>query len=208
MQKRLWTFLTILLFIGIADLAYGYATGGLSPVPPQPSIAVSTVPFEIIGEKALDEQAVTSTKMVQANAQLIKVVDGDTINVRFDGDDEDSKIRLLGINTPEVVDPRRPVECFGKEASKKMHELVDGKRIRLDPDPQADERDKYGRLLRNAFLDDGTDVNALMVREGYAYAYLSFPLDPKRKALLKKLEQDAKMARRGLWDPEACNGNK
>jgi len=150
-----------------------------------------------------------STAVVKpANAMVEKVVDGDTLEAKLDDEGKIFKIRLLGINTPETVDPRRPVECFGKEASNKMKELLTGKRIRLEADPQADERDKYGRLLRNAFLEDGTDINAFMVREGYAYAYLSFPLDAKRKKELKKLQEDAKMAQRGLWNPESCNGIK
>jgi len=150
--------------------------------------------------------ATTSMPAVTANATVVKVVDGDTIDARIDGESKDSRIRFLGINTPEVVDPREPVECFGKEASARMHALADGKRVRLDADPQADEIDKYGRLLRNVILEDGTDLNAKMVGDGYAYAYLSFPLNPKRKSQLKKLEQDAKMAGRGLWSPQACNG--
>lgn len=149
------------------------------------------------------EPASTST-----NAFVIRAVDGDTLVVRLDEEPGEKRIRLLGINTPETVDPRKPVQCFGKEASKHMHELVDGKRILLVADPQADERDKYDRLLRNVFLADGTDVNAAMVRDGYAYAYLSFPLDPLRKRELKKLQEDAKLAGRGLWDPKTCNGNK
>lgn len=144
----------------------------------------------------------------QANAKVVKVVDGDTLEAKLDGEDRVYKIRLLGINTPETVDPRRPVECFGKEASNKMKDLATDKRIRLEADPQADERDKYGRLLRNAYLEDGTDVNAYMVCEGYAYAYLSYPLNAKRKKELKKLQEDAKIAKRGLWNPESCNGNK
>ncbi len=208
MRNRLLIFLASLLLLGITDLAYAYVSGQLNFQAAEKEAIVSTAPAKIKTQVVETQAESTSTKTVLANAKLVRVVDGDTMVVRFDNEDKDSKIRLLGINTPEVVDPRRPVECFGKAASGKMHELVDGKRIRLEEDPQADERDKYDRLLRNVILEDGTDVNALMIREGYAYAYLSFPLDAKRKAQLKKLEQDAKMAQRGLWDPKACNGNK
>lgn len=151
------------------------------------------------------QTSVSST--IRTNATVIRVVDGDTLDARLDGEDGDRRVRLLGINTPETVDPRRPVECFGKEASTRMKNLVDGQRVSLIADPQADERDKYGRLLRNVISGDGTDVNAAMVREGYAHAYLSFPLDPKRKRELKKLEQDARIGRRGLWNPETCKIN-
>jgi micrococcal nuclease len=141
----------------------------------------------------------------RTNALVTNVVDGDTMDVLFD-DGLEARIRFLGVNTPETVDPRKSAECFGMEASSFAKELLNGERVLLSPDPMADERDKYGRLLRNVFLADGTDVNALLVSEGYAHAYLGFPLDPERKAELKRLENDARESGRGLWDEEACAG--
>ena len=138
------------------------------------------------------------------NALAIRAVDGDTLEVLIDGSLNNVKVRLLGVDTPESVDPRKPVQCFGKEASKHTASLVDGKRVRLDADPQADEVDKYGRLLRNVILSDGTDLNAELVEDGYAHAYLSFPLDSRRKAELTRLQIEAKAALRGLWNPETC----
>jgi micrococcal nuclease len=114
---------------------------------------------------------------------------------------------MLGINTPESVDPRKPVECFGKEASRHSHEMLQDQRVRLEADPQADERDKYGRLLRTVFLQDGTDVNATLVRDGYAHAYLSFPLNPLRKRELRTLEQAARTNKVGLWAPGVCDAS-
>lgn len=128
--------------------------------------------------------------------------------VALDGSTEEFKIRLLGINTPESVDPRRPVQCFGKEASHYLQQWIEGRWVRLDPDPAADERDKYGRLLRNVVTEEGVDVNAKMVEEGYANAYVSFPQNKQRKAQLRRLEQEAKTAQRGLWNPSTCNGQK
>ena len=147
--------------------------------------------------------AVTST-----NALVIRVVDGDTIVARIDGESEDAHVRLLGVNTPESVDPRRAVQCFSKEASRHMEELVEGKRVRLDQDFEADDRDKYNRLLRNVVLEDGIDVNRALVHDGYAYAYVSFPMNVKRKTTLKREQEEAKRARRGLWNPETCGGRK
>lgn len=140
---------------------------------------------------------------VQTNAIVERVVDGDTLQVRFDVG-ETATIRLLGVNTPETVDPRKTVECFGKEASAFSHDQLEGKLVRLDADPKADERDKYGRLLRNLTLENGTDFNAKLVAEGYAHAYLSFPLDPVRKKQLSDLEAAAKEAKKGLWG-DACH---
>jgi micrococcal nuclease len=148
----------------------------------------------------------SETPSTSTNALAIRGVDGDTIEVRLDGMNESVKVRLLGVDTPESVDPRKEVQCFGKEASAYTASLVEGRRIRLEADPKADEVDKYGRLLRNIILPDGTDLNAALVRDGYAYAYLSFPLDPYRKAELTRLQEDAKAAQRGLWSPVTCNG--
>ncbi|MCK9360994.1 thermonuclease family protein [Patescibacteria group bacterium] len=141
------------------------------------------------------------------NAYVSRAVDGDTLEAALD-DGTEVKIRMLGVNTPESVDPRRPVECFGKEASKHTAELVAGKRVLLRADPQADEVDRYGRLLRNVYLEDGTDVNAVLVRDGYAYAYLDYPLNKQRKVELARLQDEAEAAQRGLWNPDACNGVK
>lgn len=146
---------------------------------------------------------------VQANATVIRAVDGDTVLVELDAErNREFKVRMLGVNTPESVDPRRPVECFGKEASNFTKKILDGKRVRLEEDPQADEHDKYGRLLRNVILEDGTDFNAKLIEDGYAQAYLSFPLNPARKTLLRRLEGEAKAAQRGLWNPQTCLDEK
>lgn len=151
------------------------------------------------GQQATDNEQQTTNNKQSSNATVLHVVDGDT----FDADLDDVgkvRIRMLGVNTPETVDPRKTVECFGKEASDfSKKTLKIGDRIFLAPDPQADERDKYGRLLRNVFLADGTDYNALLIQEGFAYAYLGFPLDPKRKVQLRALENEAKSAKKGLW---------
>jgi len=111
---------------------------------------------------------------------------------------------LLGVNTPETVDPGRPVQCYGKEASSFAKKTLGGQRIKLEGDPEADEYDKYGRLLRNIYLADGTDFNAELVSQGYAQAYVSFPQNADRKAELRRLESEAKEAKRGVWDPAVC----
>ncbi len=202
MNKRNLSFLIFVIVIPLLTYAFHGRSAALRLLEPEITKIVeeASQPEPVVA--ATSTQASTSS----TNAQLIRVVDGDTLVVRMDGESADAKVRLLGIDTPEVVDPRKPVQCFGKEASAHMHQLVDGKRIRLDSDPKADERDKYDRLLRNLFLEDGTDVNALMVKDGYAYAYLSFPLSPARKIELKKLQLDAQNAKRGLWSTATCNG--
>lgn len=145
-----------------------------------------------------------ASKNFGANALVVRAVDGDTIVVRRDGAGEDEKVRLLGIDTPESVDPRRAVECFGKEASAYLGGLVEGKRVRLATDPEADTTDKYGRLLRIVYTEAGIEVNSALVRDGYAQAYISFPMNQIWKESLKKLEQEARIAERGLWNASSC----
>lgn len=150
----------------------------------------------------------TPSSTIVTNAMVIRAVDGDTIDVKLDTQVAEQKIRLLGINTPESVDPRRAVECFGKEASAFTGTMVNNRRVELREDPQADSIDKYGRLLRNVYLEDGTDVNLELVKRGYAYAYLDFPLNKQRKAQLQQAETEAREQQQGLWSTSTCNGTK
>lgn len=152
------------------------------------------------------EQGVRWPTAVSSTAVVTRVVDGDTVDVRFDETTDAVRIRLLGINTPESVDPRRPVQCFGKEASRALKALAEGKRIALQDDPQADDRDKYGRLLRTLVSEEGVDINATLVQQGFAHAYLSFPLSKTRKAQLRALQTEAQKAERGLWAATTCAG--
>lgn len=134
-----------------------------------------------------------------------RVVDGDTIVVTIQN--QEKTIRLIGINTPETVDPRRQVECFGREASTKMKELVQGKEIQLKEDPTQENEDKYGRLLRYAFLEDGTLVNQAMIEDGYAYEY-TYQKPYQYQDQFKRAQQEAKASRKGLWAPDTCDGKK
>lgn len=178
----------------------------------QPRASVS--PTQADQPKKADEAAATSTAaqvtkaVTSTNALVTRTVDGDTLHAKIDGEPDEVTVRLLGINTPESVDPRRPVECFGKEASHHAQELLQGKRIRLEADPEADERDKYGRILRKVVMEDGTAFNTLMVKEGYAYAYTSFPMAAAYKRELKNLEEEARLSKRGLWADTTCKGKK
>lgn len=191
MSRKKWLkFLTALAF-GLVALAWMRVEPGLQ------SSQSGERNVETGGEVASS----TST-----NALVTRAVDGDTLEVILDGSIDKVKVRLLGVDTPESVDPRKTVQCFGKEASKHTASLVDGKRVRLDIDPMADEVDKYGRLLRNVVLSDGTDLNAELVANGYAHAYLSFPLNKLRKAELTRLQNEAQAALRGFWNPETCAG--
>jgi micrococcal nuclease len=127
-------------------------------------------------------------------AQVTRVIDGDTIEVRLDGRTED--VRYIGVDTPETVKPGAPIECFGPEAHEFNEALVDGEAVRLDYD--AERRDVYGRLL--AYVHVGaTFVNAELVRRGFATT-LTIPPNDRYAATFARLEREAADAGRGLWE--------
>lgn len=135
-----------------------------------------------------------------------EVVDGDTIKVQKDGKTE--TVRLIGIDTPETVDPRKPVQCFGKEASAKTKELLLNKEVTLESDPSQDAVDKYGRTLAYIYLQDGTNVNLLLVAEGYAteYTYDSNPYRYQKEFL--EAQQTARSQEKGFWAANTCAGKR
>lgn len=129
--------------------------------------------------------------------QVLRVIDGDTIEVMFEG--EKKTVRYIGIDTPETVHPSKPVECMGKEASVYNKSLVEGKRVQLEID--ISNTDKYGRLLRYVYMD-GVMVNELLVKEGYANV-LTYPPDVKYDKHFLALEREARVGKKGLWS-EVC----
>lgn len=133
---------------------------------------------------------------------VLRVVDGDTIAVSIN--DKSETIRLIGIDTPETVDPRKPVQCFGKEASDKTKELLAGQRVVLEKDASQGERDKYGRMLAYVFRADGLFVNEYLVAQGYAHEY-TYNLPYKYQVEFKVAQAAAKAQGLGLWAPDACS---
>lgn len=139
-------------------------------------------------------------------ATVIKVVDGDTITVSLNGRNE--TVRIIGINTPETVDPRSPVECFGIEASNQAKKLFTDSQntVWLEVDPSQGERDRYNRLLRYVFIQNGTvDYGRMMIAQGYAYEY-TYGTPYKYQAVYKNVQQDAQGKELGLWNSATCNG--
>ncbi len=136
------------------------------------------------------------------NSYLVsRVVDGDTIDVLINN--ETKRVRIIGLDTPEVVDPRREVECFGPEASAYAKELLENKYVRLEMDSTQDIEDKYGRLLRHVILDDGRSFAEIMISQGYAHEYTYYkPYKYQKEYLLA--ETEAKQADLGIWAEEAC----
>jgi micrococcal nuclease len=129
---------------------------------------------------------------------VVKVVDGDTIDIDIpDGNYSHTRIRLLGIDTPETKDPRTGPMYFGKEASDFATKLAFGKQVTVFLDKDRKPRDKYHRLLAYIQLPDGTFLNEVLLNEGYAYAYLPFKHGLFNK--YKQLESVARSQKKGLW---------
>jgi micrococcal nuclease len=127
------------------------------------------------------------------------VIDGDTIVIDFGSHDE--TVRLLGLDTPESVDPNRPVQCFGVEATERLRALLPtGTRVRLEIDLEA--RDRYGRLLAYVFVGD-LMVNEALLAEGYGALSLYEPNSTYRRRLVAA-ERKARTQLTGLWS--ACDG--
>lgn len=124
---------------------------------------------------------------------VVRVVDGDTIVL-----DGNEKVRLIGVDTPETVDPRKPVQYFGKEASEFTRRMAEGKKVRLEYD--LDTKDRHGRTLAYVYLEDGTFLNAEIIKQGYGFAYTKYPF--KYMEGFRQYEREAREAGRGLWKEE------
>lgn len=129
-------------------------------------------------------------KTFVGNFKVARVIDGDTIEI-----EGGERVRYIGIDTPETVDPRKPVQCFGVEASNKNKELVAGKTVRLEKDTT--DRDRYNRLLRYVYVGDDF-INLKLVEHGYAYSY-SYPPDIKYQNRFLQAQREAEKAKSGLW---------
>lgn len=173
------------------------------PVKPTPSVPIQVTPsptLQILPTLAAVE--VSPTKQTIVTYEVVKIVDGDTINVLIDG--KSRPIRLIGIDTPEVVDPRKSVQCYGKEASYKLNEILSGKKVLLEADPTQGDKDKYNRLLRFVFLEDGTNINKLLINEGYAHEYTYQSNPYKYQAEFIQTQTQARENKRGLWADNIC----
>jgi micrococcal nuclease len=206
---RKWYFWVITVFI----LLIAIGSSGQKKVEP----IVETRQVQITGtvventqpEVTSAAEKTTSTQPVSVQPstpsqgyKVTEVVDGDTIKVSINGSVE--TLRIIGLDTPETLDPRKPVQCFGKEASNKAKAFLTGKTVTLEADSTQGERDKYGRLLRYVFLD-GVDYGKMMISEGYAHEY-TYKLPYKYQTAYKAAQASAEANKFGFWSPNSCNG--
>jgi endonuclease YncB( thermonuclease family) len=146
--------------------------------------------------------AQVASKITPGHYQVVRFEDGDTITVDMNGIKE--RIRMIGVDTPETKDPRKPVQCFGKAASAFTKQLIGNNPVRLEADPLSSNRDRYDRLLRYVYLPDNRLVQAELIRQGYGFAYTSFPFTKSDEFV--GYQKEARTTERGLWnscDPAA-----
>lgn len=131
----------------------------------------------------------------EASAVVTRVVDGDTLKVRFDSGQDDT-VRLIGIDTPEVYGEP---ECGGKQASSNMRRLAQGKRVTLTPDPTQDGRDRYDRRLDYVTLENGQSLEVAQLKAGLAKIFV-FQNNPFRRVeRYRKAESEARARQAGVW---------
>ncbi len=155
----------------------------------------------VVGESLLANEEIRKSPTYK----VLRVVDGDTIRIDYNGKDE--KVRFIGLDTPETKDPRKPIQCFGREATAKMTEFAENKNIRLEFDKTQGERDKYGRLLAFVYSEDNKNLAYEMIRQGYGneYTYNSNPY--KYQNEFKEAARKAREENKGLWAENTCAGD-
>jgi micrococcal nuclease len=157
-----------------------------------------------------DRSTSTEIKSVDNTKEYIivkRVVDGDTFLLS-----NGERVRLLGIDTPEKYESKKldkdieathqdkkTIKKLGQLASDYVKDFVEGKKVYLEREPNYEDKDRYGRLLRWVYLEDGTFINGKIVKDGYAQVYEKFPVSKLEE--LRKYQKEARENNRGLWGP-------
>ena len=128
--------------------------------------------------------------------EVIKVLDGDTFDIKVEN--QEVTVRMIGVDTPETVDPRKVVQCFGKEASDKTKELLMKHFVTLETDPTQSKTDKFNRILAYVYREDSLFINKYLLENGYAHEY-TYNIPYQKQAEFKELEKKAKEEQKGLW---------
>jgi micrococcal nuclease len=135
--------------------------------------------------------------------EVRSVIDGDTIII---ADKSGTKtVRLIGIDTPEVDPNRGGPECYGKEASEYLRQLLQDSLVTLESDPSQTDTDTYGRLLRFVFTSDGTNINKILIEKGYAKEF-TYKIPYRYQSEFLSAQQIAQEQKLGLWG--ACTTYK
>ena len=143
--------------------------------------------------------------VVATTAEVLRVVDGDTIDIRDDVRGR-LRVRILGIDTPETKKPGYGVACWGPEATEFATINLLGQRVAMQPDPTQDRTDRYGRTLAYLVKADGWDYSVEAARAGTAKSYVYGGIPVTRYGAIEAAQAEAIAASRGLWGPP-CLGD-
>ncbi len=211
MSKALWLICIVLLFAGCGPAESAPASDAAQPTVAAGSRATDQATGDSPESKSNTDKAkrkaaapARANKRAAAYYRVVEVVDGDTIKIARDGRTE--TLRLIGLDTPETKDPRKPVQCFGEEASARAKKLLEGNKVRITQDPTQDTRDKYGRMLAYVWTEGGTLYNYRMILDGYAHEY-TYDVPYQQQARFKRAEAQAREEGRGFWSPKTCAGD-
>ena len=155
-----------------------------------------------------DKQKTEKENAVSETAKVKKIFDGDTFEAEIHGKTE--KVRMLGIDTPERWDSdkfdrdmertgrdKKTIQKLGELSYEHTVRLIGAKKVILKTEPGGDDKDRYGRLLRYVYLEDGTFVNLKIIEDGYANAYRKFKLSKQKEFI--DAEKIARENKKGLW---------
>src|SRR5262245_14382770 len=168
-------------------------------------IRVAVVSIATLAVVAYAAPSRVSADPVATTALVLKVVDGDTIDIRDDIRGR-LRVRLLGIDTPESKKPGYTVGCWGPEAAEFARSTMVGQRVALVTDPTQDMTDRYGRTLAYLVRADGWDYSVEAARAGAARSYVYDDRPVSQHDAIEAAEAEARSALRGLWGPP-CNGD-
>jgi micrococcal nuclease len=171
-----------------------FAVAGCTTVPGPAGAVPSTA--GPAGSAAVSTGAVTAVAV--ESYKVTRVVDGDTFTVAVAG--RQTKVRVIGLDTPETVSPSKPVGCYGPEASAQAHKLLDGATVKLEFDASQGRTDKYGRTLAHVWVG-GSLYSEAMISAGFGHEY-TYSKKYTHATKLKAAQAAAKKAGRGLW--KAC----
>ncbi len=166
----------------------------------------------VVQPKSSSEVATTVYRVDQevsnVTYRVVTVVDGDTIKIIRNG--TTTTVRLIGVDTPETVDPRKPQQCFGKEASTETKRLISesGWEVRVVDDATQGEYDKYGRLLAYVYLHNGTLLDEYLVAKGYGREYTFKNSTYQFQKQFRRAQVNARAASLGLWSTQTCAGGR
>lgn len=145
-------------------------------------------------------QPINQKNVTQKIYNVVKIVDGDTFDINDGG--AIVRIRMIGIDTPETAKSSQSAECMALESSLRLAELIENKKVALEFDSTQGDEDKYDRKLRFVFLEDGTNVNKLLIEEGYAKEY-TYSKAYKYQKEFKDAQENAEYNKLGIWG-EKC----